>query len=258
MLSLLAASVLALANPSMTGDEIAAQIAARPSDDDRTGRITFILRDKKGRERERSARMAISEAEGTNRMLLLFDSPANIRDTAFLNHDQKGANAPDETWLFLPSTEQVRQIPTSDRSDRFMATELTYGDVQDDFKFEVSDYLFEAGPPTNDRVVLLGTAKSDAAAKETGYGSFRAEIDPETWFPRLIDFAGPDGSPLKTITVHELKQVGASWTAQAFEVVNHQTGRSTVVRVEDTRTVEGFEPGLFDATRLDRAGLDLP
>ncbi|GGY45629.1 outer membrane lipoprotein-sorting protein [Parvularcula lutaonensis] len=257
MLELAAVCLLAVTQ-AMSGEAIAEKIANRIADDERTGQITFTLRDSKGRERERTARLAVRETDEVSRMLLLFDRPANIRDTAFLSFDYVAPEAADETWLFLPSTERVRRIPSTDRSGRFMATELTYGDVKDDFKFGLADYDFEAGGEKNGRLVLIGTSKSPQVARETGYGGFRAEIDPETWFPMLIDFADPEGEPLKTIEVNEVQRVGDSWTAKSFEVVNHKTGRSTSVRVDDSRVARGLSATLFDARDLDRAGSQLP
>lgn len=251
-------SLAASAQGSMTGDTIAQKIADRPNADPRKGTITFVMQDK-GRTRTRAARMLRTETGATHRLLLAFETPASIRGTSFLSYDHKPANKVDETWLYLPATSRTRRVPASDRADSFMGTELSYGDVKDSFIFGLADWTFSsAGRAENGRYILKGAAKSPQIAREIGYGGFTAEVDPATWFPRVITFTDPGGKRLKTITVRKLEKVGASWTATDFSVTNHVSGRATVVTVSGLARATGAGDTLFDPARLDRASGRMP
>ncbi len=251
-------SLTASAQGNMTGDTIARNIADRQNADPRKGTITFVMQDK-GRSRTRAARMVRTETSATHRLLLAFDTPASIRGTSFLSYDHKAASKTDETWLYLPATSRTRRVPASDRADSFMGTELSYGDVKDSFIFGLADYTFSsAGRADNGRYILKGTAKTPQIARETGYGGFTAEVDPATWFPRMITFTDPGGKKFKTIAVRGLEKVGASWTATDFTVTNHLTGRSTKVTVSGLAKAAGADDTLFDPARLDRASGRMP
>lgn len=242
----------------LSGSAIAQKVADRSEGDPRKGTITFTIRNK-DQTRSRSAKMVRSETGATSRLLLVFDQPASIDGTAFLSYDHKPAAKVDETWLFLPATKRVRRVPSSDRGDSFMGTELSYGDVKDSFKFALADYTFSAGgEAANGRLILNGTAKSDKIAKETGYGSFSAEIDPANWFPRVIRLNDPAGRRLKTISVRKVGRIGGSWTATDFSVNNHITGRSTLVVVEGLSAASPVDNSLFDPARLDRVAGRMP
>ncbi|MEE4154700.1 MAG: outer membrane lipoprotein-sorting protein [Erythrobacter sp.] len=240
------------------GSTIAKNIADRANADPRKGRITFEMQNK-GRSRTRAAQMVRTETGQTHRLLLAFDTPSSIRGTSFLSYDHKAANRTDETWLFLPATSRTRRVPSSERADSFMGTELSFGDVKDSFKFGLADYTFSSGGrAANGRYILKGTAKSPKIAREIGYGGFTAEIDPASWFPRVITFTDPGGRRLKTISVSDLEKVGSSWTATDFTVTNHLTKRSTKVTVSRLARATGAEEALFDPARLDRVAGRMP
>lgn len=243
----------ASAQGSMTGNAIAKRIADRPNADPRKGTITFVMRDG-SRSRTRAAKMLRTETGSTHRLLLAFNTPASIRGTSFLSFDHKAPGKADETWLYLPATSRTRRVPASDRSDSFMGTELSYGDVKDSFIFGLEDYTFSSGGRAgNGRFVLRGKAKSPKIAREIGYGGFTAEVDPSTWFPRTITFSDPRGRRLKTISVRKLEKVGSSWTATNFTVTNHVSGRATIVTVSKLARASGVSKVVFDPARLDRA-----
>ncbi|MEQ8410293.1 MAG: outer membrane lipoprotein-sorting protein [Erythrobacter sp.] len=245
------------AQGALDGKTIARNIAERPNADPRKGRITFLI-ENDGRTRTRAAKMLRTQTKSTDRLLLAFDKPGSIRGTSFLSYDHKAADRADETWLYLPATSRTRRVPSSDRADSFMGTELSYGDVKDSFKFGLADYDFTAGGRTKSgRLILKGEAKNTQIAREIGYGGFTAYIDADTWFPRVITFTDPAGRRLKTIAVRGIEKVGSSLTATDFTVTNHRSGRSTRVTVSGLSRANARE-SLFDPARLDRVAGRMP
>lgn len=135
-----------------------------------------------------------------------------------------------------------------------MGTDLTYGDIKDNFTFRLEDWHFSLeGQATHDgktHQVLTGNAKSADIAAETGYGAFRALVDLNTLFPVVIDFADPEGAPLKRVTIEEQQLIGGAWTALRFTVDQRQSGHQTRIRFEDMRHVPDLNPQVFDAGAL--------
>jgi hypothetical protein len=230
------------------GEQLAAQVFNRPANTGRVGDMHFRLVNARGAVRERMALMAHAQREEDVRVAIFFTEPAAIRDTAFLSHDRHGEA--DQNWLFLPATERVRRLPASERGDFFMGTDLSYGDIRDDFKFNLEDWVFEAGETSEAGTVLRGVARTPELAREMGYGAFEAIIDLNTLFPVRIQFADRDGDPLKVVEVQEQGVVGGAWTVLRFSVENLQRGHRTEIFFTDMRHVPDLSDTVFNPGRL--------
>lgn len=249
------ALLLTAAPPAFADEEglaLAQRVAERPANEGRVATMHFLLTNRSGSQRERDAFLAHLHRGETERLAIYFEGPARLEGTAFLTHDH--ADRSDESWLYMPATDRVRQIPASDRGDYFLGTDLTYGDITDDFTFPLADWTFTHGGVVDlDGVpheVLRGTPVSADVAEETGYGGFEALIDPETLFPVDITYLGEDGEPLKIARVMEQERVGEAWTAMRFTVENVRTGHSTEIWFEDMRAVPGLSEWAFEPDQL--------
>ena len=234
------------------GQALAELIYQRPASAGRVGTMNFRLINRRGRSRERVALMAHSEVEDTTRVAIFFTAPSAIQNTAFLSHEHNDGD--DDAWLYLPATERVRRLPASERGDAFMGTDLSYGDIRDNFRFPLEHWRFRAngGYELNGRelIVLEGMAQSEDSAREMGYGRFQALVDETSLFPLRIEYFDLHDRPLKSVTVSEVGVVGEAWTALAFEVDNLQTGHRTEVFFEHMRAVPDLSERVFQPTAL--------
>lgn len=244
------ASVGAFA-PAAAADEaleLAERVFNRTANEGRVGVMSFRLTNGSGSVRERRALMAHSQVDDFVRVAIFFTAPASIRDTAFLTYS--ASDRSEENWLFLPATERVRRLPASERGDYFMGTDLTYGDIRDDFKFRLDDWDFSIGGDDPRGTQLLGRVKSDQIAREIGYSAFDAIIDNNTLFPIQIEFADREGAPLKRVEILQQEEVGGAWTAMKFSVENIQRNHRTDVSFENMRYVPGLRDEVFNPTSL--------
>lgn len=234
------------------GLQLAQQILNRPANEGRVGNMHFVLRNAAGIERKRSALLIHSEQHEKVKIGIFFTSPAALQDTVFLSHDHKLEE--DENWLYLPVTKRVRRIPSTHRSDYFMGTDLTYGDIKDDFKFSLEDWDFSLGEVSADipanHAILLGVAKDDAKRTELGYASFYALIDLNSFLPVLLRYTDPEGLPLKEVSVHEQAMVGGAWTAMQFTVKQLQLAHQTDIVLQDMRYVPNLPEALLTADEI--------
>ena len=233
-------------------DALASLVAERPGNEGRVGTMNFVLTNGSGVTRERRALMAHADQEETVRIAIFFEAPAAIRQTAFLSHEHRERT--DEAWLYLPATERVRRIPASSRGDYFLGTDLTYGDIKDNFRFGLEDWRFSGGERAelHGRTVLTlhGEIIDAATARETGYSAFSALVDPETLFPVQIDYIDTDGVALKRVEVTDTERVGGVWTVMRFRVFQHQSGHQTEVFFTDMRHVPDLPDRVFEPSAL--------
>lgn len=232
--------------------QVAENVANRSANTTRGGLMHFTMRNSAGSERKRSALFIHSQAPKQTKIGIYFTEPAGLRDTSFLSHDNSESN--DQNWLYLPATERVRKLPSSSRGDYFMGTDLSYGDVKDNFKFALEDWNFSLGEQKleNDKpfYMLKGIPKTDTIKEELGYASFSAQIDPNTWFPVNIQYTDTDAMPLKEVSILTLEMIDGTWTASHFLVFNSQLAHQTEIVISDMQALPDLPPHLLKADEL--------
>lgn len=223
----------ARASTILTAMELADKIASRQANDGRVGYMHFTMRNHAGAERKRAALLVHAQVPTQTKIGIYFTEPAGLRDTSFLSHDNTDDN--DQNWLYLPATERVRKLPSSSRGDYFMGSDLSYGDIKDNFKFALEDWDFSLGEPLDKNgktfYVLNGTAKNDAIKQEIGYASFTAVVDPQTWFPINIKYTDTDNLPLKEVSILAIDMIADTWIATHFTVFNSQLSHQTEILI---------------------------
>lgn len=235
-----------------SAQQLAEKVASRSANKGRVGFMHFIMRNDAGSERKRSALLVHSQTLTQTKIGIYFTEPAGLRDTSFLSHDNTESS--DQNWLYLPATERVRKLPASSRGDYFMGTDLSYGDIKDNFKFALEDWEFSLGEPKIENgktyYTLNGVSKSNAIKQEMGYASFSAQIDPETWFPIHIEYTDMDNAPLKKVSILALEKIDETWTATHFSVFNSQLSHETEIVISGMQSLPDLPPYLLKAEEL--------
>ncbi|MDY7029898.1 MAG: outer membrane lipoprotein-sorting protein, partial [Spirochaetota bacterium] len=71
---------------------------------------------------------SMESAAGTDSNVIVFHSPATVKDTRFLSIEN--TNRDDDQWIYLPALGRVRRIAASEGDSSFMGTDFTYNDMQ--------------------------------------------------------------------------------------------------------------------------------
>ena len=88
----------------------------------------MTLRNSRGRQSRRSLKIRQLEvAADGDKLLVVFDTPKNIRGTALLSYSHKFAS--DDQWLYLPAMKRVKRITSHNRSGPFLSSEFAYEDL---------------------------------------------------------------------------------------------------------------------------------
>jgi len=210
----------------------------------------MILRNRHGQESTRRTHGKNLEVTGDgDKSLVVFDNPRDVKGTAFLtwSHSLKA----DDQWLFLPALKRVKRISSSNKSGPFMGSEFAYEDISstevDKYKYK---YIKNEKIDNRDAFVV----ESYPQYKHTGYTRLVTWIDVEMYQPHKIEFFDLKNSLLKTLTYHDYKQyLNKFWRPGKMEVINHQTGKSTVLNWEKYEFNTGLKPRDFDRNSLKRA-----
>lgn len=232
------------------GLEIAKEAEVRDNGwGDQASEMVMILRNKQGQESSRTIRAKTLEVTGDgDKSLNIFDEPADVKGTAFLSFTH--STKPDDQWLYLPALKRVKRISSSNKSGPFMGSEFAFEDLSSQ---EVDKYTYkwlkDEQIDGRDNFVL----ERIPTYKKSGYKRQVVWIDKETYRGAKIDFYDRKNALLKTLTFTDYKQyLEKYWRAHKFEVINHQTGKSTELNWTSIKFENGFTDRDFDQATLKR------
>lgn len=217
---------------------------------DQQATLEMVLKNRFGQESRRKNRNKTLEVKGDgDKTLIVFDSPRDIKGTAFLSftHSLKS----DEQWIFLPALKRVKRISSSNKSGPFLGSEFAYEDIAsqevDKYKYK---YLRDEKINGRDCFVI----EAYPQYKKSGYTRLINWVDKEMYQPIKTDFYDRKNSLLKTLIYSEYKQyLNKFWRASLMDITNHVTGKSTSLKFKEYKFKTGLKNSDFNRNALKRA-----
>ncbi|MEX2130647.1 MAG: outer membrane lipoprotein-sorting protein [Pseudohongiellaceae bacterium] len=224
---------------------------------------TMVLIDRRDRQRSRNLRVYRKDYGADSKSLSLFDSPADIRGTAYLNFNWDDAERDDDSWLYLPSLQRVKRIASSDTSDSFLGSDFTYADINGRER-DWYDYSFVNESDIVDGVdcwVIEAVPKPgfrQRAEQATGYGKSHVWIRKDNFLQQRGQVWELKGNRIKYFTASEFEQIDGVWTIKRLQVVTTRNDRqehASVLQVNDVIYNSELDDGMFTTEYMQR-GLD--
>lgn len=204
----------------------------------------------KNRQGETSTRKMVSrnlEVEGSgDKLLIRFEYPRDIKHTAFLCFTHK--LDPDDQWIFLPALKRIKRISSNNKSGPFMGSEFAYEDITSQ-EVEKYTYAYEGealleGSPCH---VVIRTPRDP----KSGYTRQRVWLDKDEYRYQKIAYYDRKGDLLKTVNYSGYQKYhDRYWRAATMHMVNHQTGKETVLSWNNYTFFNGYQAVDFSRGRL--------
>ena len=217
---------------------------------DQVADLTMLLKNKQGEESSRNLRVKTLEVDGDgDKSLTVFDSPKDIKGTAFLSFTH--ALTPDDQWLYLPALKRVKRISSANKSGPFVGSEFAYEDLTSQ---EVEKYTYkwlrDEQLDGKDTFVI----ESYPAYENSGYTRQIVWVDKEMYRPVKIEYYDRKNALLKTLTSTGYQQyLDKYWRPSTMLMVNHINGKSTELTWANYKFGNGLSDRDFDKNSLKRA-----
>jgi len=215
-----------------------------------TADMLMILKNRHGQESRRKIRLRNLEVEGDgDRSLTIFDSPGDVKGTAFLNYTHKKGD--DDQWLYLPALKRVKRISSRNKSGSFMGSEFSYEDItSQEIEKYTHKWIREEIYEGNDCFV---SERYPVDKKNSGYSRQVVWIDKGEYRTWKVEYYDRKNMHLKTLTMNGFEQYeGKFWRALELYMVNHQTGKSTLLRFANYKFNVGLTNADFNKNSLKR------
>lgn len=233
--------------------KVAQAVSDRDSGDKQMAKATMTLVDASGRKRERVLQIRAMDFDKGTKTLIMFESPADVRDTGLLSIDYDG-DRDDDQWLYLPSLHKTTRIASSGKSGSFVGTDLSYADmtsknvdayeytmVKDSVKVDGEEcWLIESRP------------KTDKEKKETGYLKTQSWISKDKLLPLQAKIWVEEGKKLKYMKFEDIKKVNGIWTVHKLLVRTVKNGKVESTTVMQFTSIKFDEPSVTDSDFSER------
>lgn len=248
----IAAGPLEAASPEERGHEIAVEVDARDLGfEDSRVELSMELRNAQGETSQRSLwieTLEVPDPEVGDKSLTYFLNPGDIEGTAFLSFTK--ILEPDDQWLFLPALKRVKRISSANKSGPFVGSEFAYEDLT---SFEVGkyDYKYLRDDVCGDMTCFV--VERFPLYENSGYTRQVAYIDQSEYRIVKVEFYDRKDSHLKTLNSTEWQEyLGQYWRPHRMHMVNHQTGKETVLTFGDYAFRTGVSERNFRKSSLDK------
>jgi len=226
-----------------SAEEIVRMVDGRYDGDSSISDITMVLIDKRDRQRIRNLKLYSKDFGADTKTLSLFESPADIRGTAYLNFDWDENLRDDDSWLYLPALQRVKRLATSDTADSFLGSDFTYADING-FEIDWYDYNFihESEMVDGEDCWVIEIVPKpefkDRAEEATGYSKMQSWISKE----KLVQLRGQvwelRGNRIKFFTSSEVELIEDIWTVKRLQAITTRNDRQEHASVLQINSID--------------------
>ena len=206
--------------------------------------------------RERKITMATKLFDGgkTEKRIYRFLSPADVQGTGVLVFDYE--TQADDVWIYLPALRKTRRIVSSQKSQSFMGSEFTYGDLNipplDDYNYTLvkeEDYGGEGC------FVIDVVPKKKETGTEEGYSKKTYWVSKAKFAIRKGLYYDGGGALLKELKADDIKLLDAKknrYRAMKMEMTNKKNNRRSVFESEKVTLAPDTKDEFFTPRYLER------
>lgn len=213
--------------------------------------LKMVLRNAAGQESTRSLRiktLEIPDESVGDKSLVVFDTPRDIKGTGLLSHAK--ILEPDDQWLYLPALKRVKRISSANKSGPFVGSEFAFEDFT---SLELNKYTYRFLKEETVDGMKMDVVERYPRYENSGYTKQIAWIDQDVYQIRKVEFYDRRGDLLKTLTLSDYRQYeGDVWRSHQFNMLNHQTKKSTDLIYGDYTFNAGLKDNDFVKNVLKR------
>ena len=233
----------------ITGLQVIENVYNRPTGQDQEGDLTMTLINSRGDERVREIKQFLKDFGDMEKKIMFFISPADVRNTSFMNWSYDEAGKGDDQWIYLPALKKVKRISSDSKSDYFMGSDFTYDDLGD--RHPLSDkhkLLSEETVDGEDCYVVESIPKEE----EYMYSRTITWIVKDKWIGKKKEFYDEDDDLLKTLTVKEVEKIKDYLIITYSEMHNVQKDHKTTMILKNIAIDTGISDNKFTERMMKR------
>ena len=237
------------ANAQLTGRQIVQKAYNLPSGDDRTSTLTMTLVNKSGQTRVRKIKQFTRDFGTVEKSIMFFISPADVKNTSFMNWSYDEPGKDDDQWIYLPALMKIKRISSDSKGDYFMGSDFTYDDLGDRKPTaDTHKVLREEKMNGLDCYVVESTPKDE----DYMYSKTVTWVVKGRWYGLKKEFYDEDGELLKILTLKKADNIKNYWIIADVEMNNVQSNHKTRIQLNNIKIDTGIPASMFTQRMMKR------
>lgn len=238
-----------LSAQGLNGLDIMLKVYNRPAGNDMTANLTMTLENSRGDQRVREIKQFIKDFSEMEKTIMFFMSPADVKNTSFMNWSYNDETKSDDQWIYLPALRKVKRISSDSKSDYFMGSDFTYDDLGDRHpNQDVHTILKEETIDGADCYVVESIPKDE----EYMYSRTVTWVVKDKWIGLKKEFYDEDEDFLKRLTLKEYKEFDDVIIITNVIMKNEQKNHRTVMKLSKVKINTGIANRQFTERMMKR------
>lgn len=249
LITLFVLSFSAIAEQQLSGLEIIESAYNRPAPEDQKGTLTMTLINSRGDERVRKIEQFVKDYGSEEKKIMFFFSPADVRNTSFMNRSYDEEGRDDDQWIYLPALKKVKRISSDSKSDYFMGSDFTYDDLGDRYPSEDTHTLLREETVEGEACYVVESIPKE---EDHMYSRTVTWIIKDKWIGLKKEFYDEDGDHLKTLSVGKYEKINDYWIITHSSMHNVQKDHTTDMLLENLTIDAGIPDSRFTERMMKR------
>ncbi len=215
---------------------------------------TLTITDSRGNRRIRRNSMAsISLPDGTEKRIIRFLSPTEVKGTGILIFDYPEKS--DDMWIYLPALRKTRRIVSREKSKSFMGSEFSNANMTapglEDFTYSLLDEETFNGKVCYQ---VASTPVTGELADEYGYSRSVSLVDKKRFLVYRTTYFDDDGELFRTVTnkaFKKLEEADGKYMVTQMHALNHRNHRASEMVMEQV-SVTPTDKSWFTVAYLEK------
>tara|TARA_B110000014_G_C20124754_1_gene598195 strand:- start:1660 stop:2415 length:756 start_codon:yes stop_codon:yes gene_type:complete len=231
-----------LISQEMTGYQLAKMIDDKAQPQSTKSEISMnLINLKKNREKIKEI-ISISKDDG-DKMLLFFKKPKRDKGVGFLKIESGDG---DKISLFIPKLKKIRRISSSNQSDSFMGSDLSFEDM---LSRDLDDFSYNLIDSEDDSIYLLESISKD---KDSEYSRHLSWVT-KNGLLIIKEYSFDKENQLLKEKIFEHVQIKDYNLVSKISVTNIQEEHSTILEINNLEVDSNINDDIFNELNLKRS-----
>ncbi len=213
--------------------------------------ISLTITEKSGAVRNRIISMTSkSYPDGTEKRIIRFLEPADVRGTAMLVKDLQTVS--DEMWIYLPALKKTRRIVSSEKGKSFMNSEFSNADMSSPTLSDFENH-HAVNSGKNNLWIIESIPVDEDKAEEYGYSGKVSYISMDKYQVQKMEFYNFDNELFKIIEIKSMYPLpGGKYLIKNMLASNLANNRKSEIVFSNIEAGEKVDDSVFTLQNLER------
>jgi outer membrane lipoprotein-sorting protein len=248
-LLILMVTVISTNAQDLTGLEVMKNVYNRPTGKDMEATLKMTLINSQGDERVRVIKQFIRDFGDVEKKIMFFVSPADVKNTSFMNWSYNDENKDDDQWIYLPALKKIKRISSDSKGDYFMGSDFTYDDLGDRKPNEDTHKILRSEKVNGLDCYVVESLPKD---EDYMYSKTITWVVKDRWYGVKKEFYDEDGELLKILNLKKVDKIKDYWIITGTEMNNIQKNHKTIIELTNVKVDTGIPASKFTQRMMKR------